>query len=307
MRRLKTYLRRHLQVLFYSTGRLARAPLASFMTIAVIGITLALPSALYVALDNLRRVSRGWEAGGQISLFLKHDVTDTAATALAQRLRRMPAIARTEYISRAAALAEFKRLSGFGQALDTLERNPLPAVIVVHPAPSHADPATLQVLLKELRAHDAVDAAQLDLEWVRRLHALLGIGERALLILGGLLGLAVLLTIGNTIRLAVLNRREEIEIMKLIGATDGFIRRPFLYSGLIQGVLGAATGWLIVALTVLLIGGPTRELAALYGSSFRAEGLSADISLALLLIGAGLGWLGSRIAVGRHLRAIAPT
>lgn len=307
MRRLKIYLLRHAQVLLYSSGELVRAPVASLMTIAVIGITLALPSVLYLAVDNLQRASRGWDAGGQISLFLKTDVSEAAGQKLAERLRRLPTIARTEYISRAAALADFKRLSGFGEALDALERNPLPATIIVHPARAHIDPDALSSLLKDLRRHDEVDTAQLDLEWVRRLHALLGIAQRTVFILAGLLGLAVLLTVGNTIRLAVLNRREEIEIMKLIGATDAFIRRPFLYAGLIQGLLGAAMSWVLVGLAVVLVGAPTRELAALYGSTFRAAGPDVALGVSLLAVGALLGWLGSRIAVGRHLATIEPS
>lgn len=306
MRRLKIYLLRHAQVLVYSAGQLARAPLTSATTIVVIGITLALPTALYLAIDNLQRVSRGWDTGGQISLFLKQDVSDGAAQKLAERLRRMPGIARTEYISRVAALTEFRRLSGFGEVLDALERNPLPAVIVVHPARSHSRPETLQALLADLRRREEVDIAQLDLEWVRRLHALLGVAERAVFILAGLLGLAVLLTIGNTIRLAVSHRHDEIEVMKLVGATNTFIHRPFLYAGLIQGLLGAVISWGIVELTVLLVSVPARELAALYGSTFRAEGLGLKTGLVLLTLGAILGWVGSRIAVGRHLAAIQP-
>src|SRR5581483_1522314 len=294
MRRLKTYLARHAQVLVYSVGQLRRTPLASLMTVAVIGITLALPSVLYLAIDQLQRLSRGWDAGGQISLFLKHDVTDAAAQKLAERVRRLPAVARVDYISRGAALAEFKRLSGFGEALEALERNPLPAVIVVHPLRERAAPDALAALLKDLRARDEVETAQLDVEWVRRLHALLGLAERAVFVLGGMLAIAVLLTIGNTIRLAVADRREEIEIMKLLGATDGFIRRPFLYTGLIQGVCGALAGWVIVQTTILLLSEPAQSLAALYGSTFEAHGLDAGLSAALLAAGAVLGWAGAR-------------
>ncbi len=306
MRRLKTYVLRHAQVLVYRAGQLTRTPLASLMTVAVIGITLALPSALYLAIDQLQRVSRGWDAGGQISLFLKHDVTDATAQKLAERVRRLPAVARADYISRSAALAEFKRLSGFGEALEALERNPLPAVIVVHPLRERAAPDALAALLKDLRARDEVETAQLDLEWVRRLHALLDLTERGVFVLGGMLALAVLLIIGNTIRLAVADRRDEIEIMKLLGATDGFIRRPFLYTGLIQGVCGALAGWLIVQTTILLLSEPVQSLAALYGSTFEANGLGAGPSAALLAAGAVLGWAGARLAVAYHLAQLKP-
>jgi cell division transport system permease protein len=305
IRFLRTYARRHAYVLAGTLAQLVRAPLASVMTVAVIGITLALPTGLYLLIDNLARMSAGWDAGGQISLFLKRDTADAAAERLVQRVRRLPGVARVEYVSRHQALTEFKRLSGFGEALDLLDHNPLPAVLIVHPSGATA-PAAARTLLAQLSALEAVESAQLDLEWVQRLHALLAIAERAVWVLGGLLGLAALLTVGNTIRLAVLNRRDEIEVMKLMGGTNAFIRRPFLYAGLIQGLLGAATTWLILALALLLLEEPIAELAALYGSDLRIEGLSPRASAALLGLGALLGWVGSRIAVSRHLHRIQP-
>lgn len=304
--RVRAYFGQHLRELTTSLGQVARAPLASIMTIMVIGITLALPSALYVLVDNATRVARGWDTGGQISVFLKPTATDAQAERLAERLRRMPSVARTEYVSRTAALAEFKRASGFGDALDVLERNPLPPVVIVYPARTHANAQSLQALLKDLERREEVDLAQLDLAWVQRLHAMLAIIERAVFLLAGLLGFAVVLTIGNTIRLAVLNRREEIEVMKLIGATNAYIRRPFLYSGLLQGLLGAGFSWILVGLLLLVLDGPARQLAALYGSSFGLSGLDARAGAALIALGAVLGWVGSRIAVGRHLAAIDP-
>ena len=306
IRFFRTYARRHSYVLRATLAQIARTPLASAMTIGVIGITLALPTGLYLLIDNLQRMSQGLDAGGQISLFLKRDTSETAAEKLAQRIERMNAVARVDYISREKALIEFKRLSGFGEALNMLDENPLPAVLTVHPKKS-AGPDTLEELLKDLRAIDSVESAQLDLDWVRRLHAMLAIAERAVLVLAGLLGLAVLLTIGNTIRLAIMNRRDEIEVMKLMGGTNAFIRRPFLYSGVIHGFLGALTTWLIVVLVLLFLHGPIGELAALYGSDLRVEGLSLAGSGVLLGIGALLGWFGSRFSVGRHLRSIEPT
>ena len=303
---MKNYVLRHLQVFFYSLGQLARTPLASLMTIAVIGITLALPTGLYIVIDNTQRLSSGWQGKGQISLFLKHEVNEDAAQKLAATIRRLPSVSRVEYISREAALAEFKRLSGFGETLNTLDRNPLPAVLLVRPTAAHDHPEALQALRKQLKEYNAVDIAQLDLEWVRRLHAMLKIAQRGVLLLAGLLGLAVLLIIGNTIRLAVLNRRDEIEIIKLIGGTNAFIRRPFLYSGLQQGLLGAVTAWLLVGLGLLLLSGPIHELAGLYGSRFEPGGLGLNASLVLLGAGGLLGWLGSRLAVSRHLHSIEP-
>ncbi len=303
---LKRYGRHHRHVLAATLVQLARAPLASAMTIAAIGITLALPTGLYLVIDNLQRVSRGWDTGGQISLFLKRDATEAAIDKLAERIRRVRAVARVEVVSRAQALAEFKRMSGFGDALNVLDRNPLPAVLVVHPT-SKLSAEGSRSLLQDLRGYDLVESAQLDLEWVQRLYALLGLAERAVWALGALLSLAVLLTVGNTIRLAVSNRRDEIEVMKLMGGTDAFIRRPFLYSGVIHGVLGAAVTWLILAVIQWFLSDSVSELAWSYDSELRIEGLTVSASVALLVVGAFLGWVGSRLTVSRHLRAIEPT
>ncbi len=302
---MKTYLLAHAQAFFESAGRLARAPLASLMTIGVIGITLALPAGLFVLIDNLERVSRGWEGAGQISLFLRRDAAGKPAERLADRIRRLPAVARVDYISPEAALAEFRRSSGFGAALDALERNPLPPVLVVHPR-IDTSAEQLAALARELGQYSEVELAQLDLEWVRRLHAMLALAERAVWALAALLAAGVLLTIGNTIRLAVLHRKDEIEVIKLVGGTDAFIRRPFLYAGAQQGLAGAALAWALVSGAVLLVAAPVGELAGLYGSDFRVRGLDAAGGGLLLAVGTALGWLGSRAAVGRHLRAIEP-
>lgn len=301
---IKNYLLRHAQVLFYTLGQLTHTPVATFLTIAVIGITLALPAGFYVAIENVQRLASGWEDNGQISLFLKQDVSAAATEKLANKIRRLPGVSWVDYISREAGLAEFKRLSGFGEALDALDHNPLPVVLVVHPAATLTHPDKLQALLKDLRRYNEVDIAQIDLDWVRRLHAMLELARQAVLILACGLAIAVLLIIGNTIRLAVLNRRDEIEVTKLIGGTNAFIRRPFLYAGTLQGLLGALLAWLLLGLGLLLLSRPIHSLASLYGSRFEAENL--DFLATLVLIGSGglLGWLGSRLAVGRHLRNI---
>lgn len=298
------YLLRHIQVLLAALGQMARAPLATLLTLTVIGITLALPSGLYVMLDNLERLSAGWDRGAQASLFLKRNVTEAGAQKLAQQIRAMPSVATVDYISREAAFAEFKKQSGFGAALNALDNNPLPAVLVVRLSAGDT-PAAVEPLMATLAGLPGVDLAQLDIEWLRRLAALLQLAERAVTILAALLALAVLLIIGNTIRLAVVNRQTEIEIIQLVGGTPGFVRRPFLYSGLFQGLLGGLFAWLLVEVSLLLLGGPARELAGLYGSSFALTGLGAEQGLSLALAGGLLGWLGSRLAVGWQLRQIA--
>lgn len=300
------YLLRHAQVLFYSLGQLVRTPFGSLATVAVIAITLALPAGLYVLLDNVQRLSGAWDSAAQLSVFLKRDGSERAALTLADKIRARPEVASVQYISRDAALAEFKRLSGFGEALSALTHNPLPAVLVVRPKPTHNDAATLDTLKKNFQSMKEVEWVQLDLEWIKRLNAIVDLARRGLWLLAGLLALAVALIVGNTIRLAVLNRRTEIEIVKLIGGTDAFIRRPFLYTGLWQGLFGAVCAWALLALLLALLAQPVQDLAALYGSRFELHGLSAEAGLSLLALGAVLGWLGARLAVGRHLRAIEP-
>lgn len=304
---MKNYLLRHAQVFFNVVGQLARAPLTSFMTIAVIGITLALPSALYVLIENVESVSGSLEGNTSISLFLKKNVGQNRAENLAARIRRIAAVASVKHVTREQALAEFKRMSGFGEALDALGKNPLPSLLIVFPTNEHSDPQALQKLLTRLKKNQEVDLAQLDMEWVKRLHAMLQIARRGVSVLAALLGLAVLLIIGNTIRLAIVSRREEIVIIKLIGGTNAFIRRPFLYAGLLQGLLGGLTAWLLVSISLWLISGPVRGLANLYASNFFIHGLGLKATVMLLFTGGLLGWLGSRISVEHHLRQIEPS
>lgn len=304
--RVKAHLLRHAQVLFYSLGRLYRNRYASLLTIAVIGIALALPTGLYVLLMNLQQVSGGWNRAAQISLFLKPSVSDAQAEKLAARLHDWPQIAAVSVITRAQGLAEFQRLSGFGSALKALGENPLPAVLVIRPSETHSRPDAVQALMTKLRALKTADTVELDMQWLKRLFALMAIGQRAVLVIGGLLALAVLLIVGNTIRLDIQNRRDEIEITKLIGASDAFIRRPFLYHGLWYGLLGGLAAWLLVDVSLWLLQGPVQRLATLYQSGFELSSVSAAGVLGLLALSGLLGWLGSWLAVGRHLHEIEP-
>lgn len=305
--RLNTYLTHHLWVLVSSLGQLSRTPFATFMTAAVIGIALALPAGLYSLLNNVQQLATGWEGTAQVSLFIKEEVTEPSIQALARKLGSWDGVAEVRYISRAQALAEFRELSGFGAALDTLDANPLPAVLVLRPTVSATDPEHMQRLLGRLRALPAVELAQLDMDWIRRLNAIIALGQRGVLLLGALLSLAILLVVGNTIRLTILARRREIVVTKLIGATNAFIRRPFLYTGLWYGLMGALIAWLLVSLLIGLLGGPVSRLSVLYDSDFRLAGLDLATSLALLASGALLGLAGSWLAVGRHLQAIEPS
>lgn len=302
---LRTQARLHAQVLVASLGRLYRAPFSSLMTVAVIAIALALPSGLLVLLDNLQRLNAGWDGTTSISLFLQQTVSDARADRLAEELREWPHIDTVRTLHRDQALAEFRELSGFGEALDALDENPLPSVLIVQPGAAPGQ--SIDALVEELGRLPEVEMAQLDLQWVKRFAAMMDIGRRGVLVVGTLLGLAVLLIVGNTIRLDIQNRREEIEVCKLIGGTDAFIRRPFLYGGFWYGLLGALLAWVLVAAGLWLLDEPVRRLAGLYDSGFLLGGPSLDGVGLLLATGVGLGLAGSWLAVGRHLRAIEPT
>jgi len=303
---IRSYFVHHLQAFFYSLGSMWRNPLSSFMTVAVIGIALALPSGLHVILKNVQGISSGWENAAQISLFLKRGITEEKAKKLVENLAAMPEIVSVKYLSPDDALKEFRQSSGFGDALNVLDENPLPTLLIVQPSTEFTAPAQVGNLLDRLRDHGEVDMAQLDMEWIKRLYALMEIGKRGVLVLAALLALAVLLIVGNTIRLAIQSKRDEIEVQKLIGATDAFIRRPFLYSGVWHGFLGAIIAWLLVVISLWLLNGPVQRLSILYDSNFELGSLGVSASATLLAAGIMLGLLGAWAAVGKHLREIEP-
>lgn len=306
LRRPLIHLQRHAQVFLGSLGRLSHTPLTSLMTATVIGIALALPGGLYMLLHNAERLGGSWRGSARISLYLKRDVGEDRGRALAAQLRARPGVRQVTYISREQGLREFRAASGFGAALDVLKTNPLPAVLVVQPTLSGDGPQAVRGLLEALRKLPQVALAQLDMAWVRRLYALMALAQRGVAIMAAMLALAVLLVVGNTIRLDIQNRREQIEVTKLVGGTDAFIRRPFLYSGLWYGLAGGAIAWLLVRAALWLLQGPVRRLALLYHSDFTLTGLGLG-PFAILLTGGGLlGLLGSWLAVRRHLAEIEP-
>lgn len=304
--RLLTWWLHHLAALRQGLTPLRTAPLASLMTLCVIGIALALPAGLYTVLDAVRGLGNPIEGSAQISVFLKHDIDHPRAQDLVRHLGTRPEIAGLQQISRAQALEEFRKLSGFADALDALPDNPLPAVLVITPAPGHTSPEQIERLLKELRGAPETRQVQLDMAWLQRLNALLALGQRGIMVIGAMLALAVLLIVGNTIRLDVQNRRSEIEIIKLVGASDGFVRRPFLYGGLWYGLLGGLIAVLLILLAASLLDAPLEELSALYGGTLRAPGLSPAAATVLLGGSALLGLTGAWLTVARHLRAIEP-
>ncbi|WP_372718145.1 permease-like cell division protein FtsX [Immundisolibacter sp.] len=304
---MKRYFERHLQVLVESVGQLYRQRLGALLTALVIGVSLALPASLLLSLATLRQAADGWDGEPRLTAYLKLDLPDARATDLAARLgRELAAQASVTLIDRTQALAEFERNSGLADALALVGENPLPAALVLAPK-GPADEALLEQLATRLRALSEVEEVQADLDWVRRLNALLEVGRRAVWVFAGLLGAGVVLVTGNTIRLAIFNRRQEIEVTKLIGGTDAFIRRPFLYWGLLQGVAGGLVAALLLVAVNIGLAAPVRTLAGVYGSSLTLVTAGLSGSLGLLLLGGGLGLAGAWLAVGRHLRDIEPT
>ena len=287
-----------------AAARLARTPFAVGLTVLVIGIALALPAGLHLVVTNLRAVAGTWESAARMSVFLEDDA---AASRLADKLSRHAGVSRTELITRAQALAEFKAQSGFGGALEMLEDNPLPAVVVVTPTAAGSTPAAVAALRTELERAPGVELVQLDAQWLERLHAMLELVRRAVVLLAVLFAVAVVVVVGNTIRLDIQNRRQEIEVAKLIGATDAWIRRPFLYEGGWYGVLGGLAALALLGVGLWLMHGPVAQLAGLYGSDRGLVGIELRAALAVLGAGALLGWAGSWLAVARHLGEIEPT
>ena len=302
----RAWLAHHVQSALATLGRLLRAPLPTGMTVAVIGIALALPAALYVLTDNLRHLVGGWDQAAAISVFLHHDLDDAGAAVTAGQLREWPEFERVQLIPAAAALQEFREQAGFAEALAQLSDNPLPAVLAISPQAVYATPEQLSGLEERLRQLPEVDFVRVDTQWLMRFAAILDLAQALVLLLAGLLGLGVLLIVGNTIRLEIQNRRGEIEIMELVGATASFIRRPFLYAGAWYGLLGGLCAWFLVTAALIALQGPVSRLASLYRSAFPLAGLGPTALLIILGGSMLLGLVGSWIAVNRHLREVEP-
>jgi cell division transport system permease protein len=286
---------------------MTRQPMAALMTTAVIGIALALPAALGLFVANARAATGAWDSAIELSVFFKDDVRLVKAEQLAAALRERRGVASVELIPADAALQEFREFSNFGAALDALTDNPLPHALVVRPSSTHASPAEIDALRRHLQNWPEVDLVQVDTEWVKRFHSILDLVRRVLALVAGLLAIGVIVIVGNTIRLDIENRRMEIEVTKLVGGSDAFVRRPFLYSGFWYGLLGGGLACGLVALGAWLLQEPVGRLAGLYGSDFRLIGLDPRMTGVLLGAGTFLGWFGSWLATSEHLHEIEPT
>lgn len=302
---LSIWVGRHFSTAGQSLARLLRQPFASLMIVLVIAVTLALPAALNLIVKNAAAVSGSWDNALDFSVFLQRDTSESEAEALARLIEERADVNSVRVITAQEALAEFKVQSGFGEAMDQLAQNPLPHTLVVRPSAANTGQVTL-VLREELATLPETDLVQVDTEWVQRFHAILDIVREAILIGSVLLGTAIIVIIGNTIRLDIQNRREEIEVTKLIGASNAFVRRPFLWSGFWYGLLGGLLAIGLVQYGVFLLQPPLARLAGLYQSG--VDVLSFELAEIGMIIGIGvfLGLTGSWFAAARHMRRIEP-
>ncbi len=306
MSAVSSYGTRHLQALFGAAGRLVRAPLATLLTLIVIGVALALPAGLALVVGNLRAATGDLATAVDFTVHFKLGTPIERVQQIAASARQRPGVALVTVVTADQALDEFKQASGFGDALAALEDNPLPHHLTVRPAQDASGPAEVESLRRYFAAFPEVEIVQLDLDWVRRLHSLLDLLRRSLWVIVAVLGLGVLAVIGNTIRLEIQQRRAEIEVTKLVGGSNAFVRRPFLYTGIFYGLGGALLAAAIVAGGMAYLDQAVRDLSAQYGGGFRMTGLGPHGLGILAAAGAVLGWFGALISTGRHLRRIEP-
>lgn len=289
-----------------SLGEMWRTPGASLLTMFVLGLSLTLPSTLYLIVKNVQTVSDGFNEAAEISLFVKADATAQETQSLVKRLALFDEINSVRHINKEAALKEFKQVSGFAQALDYLDENPLPDVIVVTPTSRYRAPALAKQLLVKLQNEREVEYGKLDIQWLERLDALLSLLKESVVTIGVLLLSAVMLIIGNTIRLSIMDKRSEIQVMKLVGATNGFIQAPFLWTGIWYGVVGGIIALIANLLMMWWLESAVATVTGLYQSDFTLQSLDVDEFAILVGLAIVLGFVGSYLSVRRHINDIEP-
>lgn len=296
---MNIWLAHHGQALALALRRLFAAPVNTLLSLLAIGVALALPAAGQMLLANLLHITQRAAPALEISVFLGVDAARPAASDIETRLKSHPGVKSFRFLPREDTLTRMKKEAGLADVIDALPKNPFPDAFVL--LPKDERPEAMETLAAELRKWPKVEHVQLDAGWARRLDALLRLGRTSVMLLAGLLGVGLVAISFNTIRLQVLTQRPEIELSRLLGASDGFIRRPFYWFGVLQGLLGGLTAWLLAGLTTLVLRGPVEEFAGLYGIALSLRALDGISSLALLALAAGLGWLGTAISLRRHL------
>lgn len=302
---LRSWAVHHLGCFHNSFLRFVRKPFSNLLTVAVLAIALALPGGLYMLTQNILSLSSHWDTNTQITLYMQDSMTDQAAKKFALGLQKDSRLQHVEFMGRDRVLDEFRQMTGFDEALDRLEHNPLPPVILTSPA-TQLDATALSLLIDDLKAYPQVEQAQLDLEWIKRLNSIIDIIQRGLLLVIILLVVTVILVVGNTIRLEIENRRDEIIVTKLFGATHAFIRRPFLYDGIWFGLMGGIISCILISITLWLLNEPVAQLAALYSSNFQPIYPDFSIIIGISLLGGLLGYSGAWVAATRHLHETKP-
>lgn len=289
-----------------SLQRLLQDPWQSFLTWMVVAIALILPAVLYLGLNNAQQVGQHWQGSTNMSVYIQYEAKPLAIEQLQQRLNGLLQIAQIDVITPEAAQQEFQQYSGLGDVLASLEVNPLPTVLNITPSANYSTPEQLSELQHVLQAEPLVDFVQLDIGWLRRLQAIMDLAQHSVLALAFLLAVGVLLIIGNTIRLAIENRRNEIVVVKMVGGTDGFVRRPFLYTGLWYGVGGGLCALAILILAGVWLSEPLQVLQSLYASEYTLTWVGFEYGVFMVLGSGFLGWAGAWLAVSRHLKHIQP-
>jgi cell division transport system permease protein len=296
---MKAWFAHHLHSLKIAVQRFRDAPVASLFTVLVIGVAVAMPAGLYLLLDNLDRAAGGIKPQAEITVFLKTEMGQTQGKALANSLTGMVDVASVRFISKSEGVEKLES-AGLSDIAAGLPDNPLPHALVV--TPKDTSPQALEALGARLKELDGAERVLMDTDWIKRLAALMGLGHDLVFMLAIMLGLALAAITANTIRLQIYAQRDEIEVARLIGATDRFIRRPFLYFGGIQGLAGGLAGGLLITLGAYLLESSVAQVAAAYGAQFALNRLSVIDLLLMLVLSAILGWLGAYFAVGQALR-----
>ncbi|MFT6201415.1 MAG: cell division transport system permease protein [Candidatus Endobugula sp.] len=289
-----------------SLQRLLATPWQSMMTGLVVAIALVLPALLYLAFDNIRPVGEQWQSHTQMSLYLQPKTQPLAVDKLRQRLGELSAIFSVKIVTPDMAKQDFQQYSGLGNVLSSLDSNPLPYVLTVQAADTQNTPEQLENLLATFALEPLVESVQLDMQWLRRLQEIMDLAQRVVLSLAALLAVGVMLIIGNTIRLAIESRRNEIVVIKMVGGTDGFVKRPFLYTGFWYGIAGAILALLLLGIAELWLSAPIKQLAFLYDSEYTLSLISLNIGVLVVISASILGWLGAWLSVSRHLKHIEP-
>lgn len=302
---MKNWSKQHLQVFFYTLGQFSRNRLSISMTLLALGIGFSIPAIMYSLVDSIAHVGEQWQERPQITLYLDQAIAPEQIKVLEEKLENDTRLVESRFISAETGLAELTTQFQFEDALALLDENPLPDAFVVFPRVTD-DPGIIANLTKELASLDHISSAQYDYEWLQKLNALTTFLKRAILLLASIIAIGILLLVGNTIRLEIANRKDEITIIDQLGGTPAFISRPFLYMGFLEGLLGGSVAIMVSMIVLWLLNAPLLRLAELYGTAFSLPYARLDISMVILVISSLLGWLAAKFTVTRHLRGLAP-